>query len=396
MNVSYFVKPAEELLRAAIGALPEGQRPVPEALWIRLYAAALRDASEQKIDGSNRWLQRVREVLPPAARDPVDAALRAARDQVVAAAPTTPALQDRLSHFREVQRSFFTLLRGSPEERGRFIDDYVYDLKPAVDDRPFFFDYFKLGRLDEYGALWKEDVRSGWHPNFPVGHAVLLISMLQIVALAVALIILPIRRLERQGVHTERRLRYFLYFAALGMGFMFIEISLMQKFVLFLGNPTYSLSVVLAGMLVFSGLGALTTSRIPRASRLVIYGILVAIAGVVAVDLWVVNDLLGSMLGWPLWGRILATLGVMAYTSFFLGMAFPLGVRVLEARDPVLIPWGWAINGFVSVLSSLLAIVLAMWLGFSAVLVIAVGVYAVGLIPMATEPRAAEGQKAAG
>ncbi|HTQ80541.1 MAG TPA: hypothetical protein VMM92_11130, partial [Thermoanaerobaculia bacterium] len=178
------------------------------------------------------------------------AGLKARRD--IAVTKLSPLIEYR----KKVLQFYKTVLQGSHEEREKFIDQYAFDLRPAWDDKPFFFDYFKFGRLRESTAL-----KSSFNeilPEFPVGHLVLGTSLVQIVLWAALLILLPLLALPRQPGVATQKLRFFLYFAALGCGFMFVEISLMQRFTFFLGHPTYSLSVVLTSMLLFSGLGALT------------------------------------------------------------------------------------------------------------------------------------------
>jgi hypothetical protein len=160
---------------------------------------------------------------------------------------------------------------------------------------------------------------------------------------------------------------------------MLVEISLMQRFILFLGHPTYSLSVVLAGMLAFSGLGALASARLGLPTRRQLYRLAAAAAALVLLDAALLPPLLDAAIGLGLGGRVVLALALLAPTAFVLGFPFPLGVRLLERDAPVLIPWGWAVNGMLSVAASLLAVALAMAAGFSAVLLAAAAVYALGL-----------------
>ena len=184
--------------------------------------------------------------------------------------------------------------------------------------------------------------------------------------------------------------RTFCYFAALGTGFMFVEISLMQKFVLFLGHPSYALSVVLASLLVASGLGAQFSERLREPTRVLGRKLAVVVPGAIPLELLAVEIALDSLLGLPFAGRVAVAAALLIPLGFLMGLPFPLGIRALARGAPELVPWGWAINGFLSVLSGLLAILLAMILGFVAVLVLAALVYALGLWRMpASEPPAA-------
>ena len=272
--------------------------------------------------------------------------------------------------------------------RARFVDGYEYQIGPSTDDAPFFFNYYK------YSNLWAEDRVSDpslfqYHTDFPIGHLILLASVVQIVLLAAALIFLPLGKLARQGLRTRGTLRYFAYFAALGMGFMFLEITLMQKLVIFLGHPTYALTVVLASLLGAAGTGSLLAGRIREVTQRHVRLLAVAIVAVVLLDLAAVNWLLPSLLSLPLWGRIFAVVLLLIPTGLVLGVPFPTGMRVVERQCPHLLPWGWAVNAFCSVFASIFCIVLSMAVGFSNVLLITAAVYLGGLWCLRVEPQRA-------
>jgi SAM-dependent methyltransferase len=285
--------------------------------------------------------------------------------------------------FDEVRGYFATLLRGSDADRAAFLASYPYDVGPAHDDAPFFFNYYRYSSLLAYaspptGEPTRLDV---YHPEYPVGHVVLIASLVQITLLAALLILLPLRgRAAGDGPGT---LRWFAYFAGLGMGFMLIEIVMMQKMVLFLGHPTYAIVVVLCGLLTFAGVGSMLSGRIRAFTPSVARKLLAAIVSAIAVDIVALTWILPRMLGWPLVGRIVLVWILLLPLGTALGMAFPLGIRVLSRRRPMLLPWAWAVNGFLSVFSSIFCIVLAMAIGFTNVLLIAAGVYAVGLLAVA-------------
>jgi hypothetical protein len=207
-------------------------------------------------------------------------------------------------------------------------------------------------------------------------------SLLQIVLLAAVLIFLPLRKLARDGLRTPGALRYFAYFGALGLGFMLVEIALMQKLVIFLGHPTYALSVVLTSLLAAAGVGSLLSGRIQVVGRRHLWFILLGIAAVIALDVLAINHLLPQLLGAPLWGRMAIVVVMLVPTGLVLGMPFPTGMRLVEAQCPHLVPWGWAINAFFSVFGSIFCIVLSMAIGFSNVFYVAIAVYALGLAGM--------------
>ena len=265
------------------------------------------------------------------------------------------------------------------------MDAYEYDVSTSSDDAPFFFNYYRYSGLfrSRGDAARARTVSDYYHPDYPVGHVILLASLAQITLLAGLCILLPLRAVSRTGTRPAQSWRIFLYFAALGTGFMFIEIVLMQKLVLFLGHPTYAITVVLTTLLAFAGLGSLAAAAIrevsPRALRVLLGAIVALLLGCIGA----IDHLLPQLLGWALPVRVGAVAALLAPLGLALGMPFPLGIRVLDARYPPLVPWAWAINAFLSVFSSIFCIVLAMVVGFSSVLIFAAAVYAVGLLSFA-------------
>ena len=277
---------------------------------------------------------------------------------------------------------FRTVLRGSDEERARFIADYDYDISPATDDRPFFFNYYRWSSLWGGQRRLHDPSLFAYHTDAPVGHMVLAASLIQIMLLAALLILLPLRKLASEGLETPGAWRYFGYFAALGLGFMLIEIALMQKLVIFLGHPTYALSVVLVSLLASAGIGSLLAGRIEIVERKHLRWILLAIVAVVVFDLVAIDVLLPLLLGESLGLRVLVVVLLLVPTGLVLGMPFPSGMRVVEAQCPHLLPWGWAVNAFFSVFGSIFCIVLSMSIGFTNVLIAAIVVYGIGLLGM--------------
>lgn len=293
-----------------------------------------------------------------------------------------PALQAQAQYMITTIGDFATLLRGDAAARERFLATYEFDVSPSTDDSPFFFNYYRWSSLFGGSRAAGNDSLFTYHTDFPVGHMVLLASMLQILLLAALLIFLPLRKLAHEGLRTPGALRSFVYFAALGLGFMLIEIALMQKLVIFLGHPTYALSVVLVSLLAAAGTGSLLAGRIAVVRARHLRLILLGIAAMVTIDVLAVNHLLPMLLGVPLWLRMLAVVMLLVPTGLVLGMPFPSGMRLLEEQCPHLVPWGWAVNAFFSVFGSIFCIVLSMAIGFSNVFWVALAVYALGLLGM--------------
>jgi len=312
-------------------------------------------------------------------------------------APTSDAAAQPGPGVREAQVVFAALLRGTPEEQSDFEARYEYDVSVPSDDSPFFFNYYKYSGLlpggqpeldpaefeaHEPAQLLALLATDPYHPDFPVGHMVLLASLVQIALFAAIAILWPLRSLDRRGLASPHRWPVFVYFAALGTGFMFMEIVLMQKMVLFLGHPTYSLSVVLTSLLGFAGLGSLFAGRFEDVDARLLRRLGAAILVVFLFEWLATSLLLPLALGAPIVVRGALTVAVVAPLGFVLGMPFPLGLRLLERAAPALIPWAWAINGFLSVLASTLCILLAMAIGISAVIALAAAIYALGFFAL--------------
>lgn len=332
------------------------------------------------------------DVLPAALRSP-----ELQGKALAVLAETKEAIASTAAYFRSTLQDFATLLRGSDAERAAFVASYPYDVSPSTDDMPFFFNYYRWSSLlDRLGdALSFRDARHAdpthftYQTDFPVGHMILFASMLQIMLLAAVAILLPLRKLAKEGLRTPGAIGYFAYFAALGLGFMLIEIALMQKLVIFLGHPTYALSVVLTSLLAAAGTGSLLSGRITEIRSRHVWLILAGIVGVVLMNVLAINFLLPAMLGQSLGVRIAIVILLLVPTGLVLGMPFPTGMRIVEARAPQLLPWGWAVNAFFSVFGSIFCIVLSMAIGFTNVLFVAIAVYVIGLGLMRVRPVAA-------
>ncbi len=257
-------------------------------------------------------------------------------------------------------------------------EEYRFDIRPATDDRPFFFHFFKWRQTPEILAT----LGLTWQPFGGSGYFVL-VALLLLVALASALLIFgPL--LWRGGSGGKRRrsplrfwrLRIFLYFAGLGLGFLFVEVPLAQRFILVLDEPVTALAVVLFSVLLFSGLGSLTVRRWRLSWAL---GALVL---AVALYPFLLETLAALALRAPDAGRVLLSIVAIAPLGYLMGLPFAGGLRVVERHDPTLTPWAWAINGSFSVISAVLAVMVALSSGFSTVLWLGAGAYAVAWLAL--------------
>jgi hypothetical protein len=266
-------------------------------------------------------------------------------------------------------------------QREAFIDRYKFAIAPATDDRPHFFHFFRWRTLAELVALKGQ----GGLPLLEWGYPVLIATLLQAIVASLLLIVLPLM-VGRRGVGDAGARRpslpsVTLYFTTLGIAFMFVEIAFIQKFILFLAHPLHAVAVVLCAFLVFAGLGSRYSPRlVAQRSRFAACSLawpVVAIAGIALVYLFALPAIFRQLMPLPDLARIAISIVLIAPLAFAMGMPFPLGLSHLARRADTLIPWAWGINACASVIAAILATILAIHLGFSVIIILAVGLYAV-------------------
>jgi hypothetical protein len=252
--------------------------------------------------------------------------------------------------------------------RETFVDAYPLDIRATTDDRPFFFHTTRLAN--------QFDVAFGRSMLFGNGLSALL-TLFGISAGLVALFILgPLLRI---GTRPGRGWAGWLaYFGALGAGFMLLEVALLQRFVLLLGHPVYSLTVTLFSLLLGTGIGSLLGRRVrPERVHRVTVGALVGIVIVGLASPATLTRLIDVAIAWPLAARIAAAVALLFPLGVLLGMPLPGGMRLLAARRQEIVAWGWGMNGAFSVVGATMAVFIAMNWGFSTTLATASGVYLV-------------------
>jgi len=251
-----------------------------------------------------------------------------------------------------------------------------FNLEPATDDRPFFFNPVTLGEVDEkvyylFGGF-----------TFQHGRAMaLLIGLLKITLVVSLLFVLGPVFLRGIGpwadVDMPTRISTSMYFLMLGIGYLLVEIPLLQQFILFLGHPTYAVTTVLMIVLVSSGLGSLLARKLfePIKGRSILLLFSILLVSLIGLTI-LIRPILGATIGLPLPTRVLISVLLIGPVGLLLGMPFPLGVRVLHGRAGRLVPWAWAVNGAASVAAPVLAMILAIVSGFSTALLVGAACYA--------------------
>ncbi|MFQ5971150.1 MAG: SAM-dependent methyltransferase, partial [Alphaproteobacteria bacterium] len=279
-------------------------------------------------------------------------------------------------------------------DRFGFIERYKFDLRPATDDRPYFHDFFRWRALPDLLELRSR----GGAGLIDWGYLIVVATLVQAAAIGIVLILLPLWIRRTRDISHPDRWRIAAYFAALGLAFLFVEIAFIQRFIVFLGHPLYAIAVVLSAFLVFAGLGSgytpwlaarLSRDRTTLLGRLSAIELSVAGIGVVAVlYLVLLPDLLELFVPLSAAMRIVIGVGLIAPLAFWMGMPFPLGLTRVSNRAPDLVPWAWGINGCASVVSPLIATIVAIDFGFTFVVSGAVVLYVAGALvlraPLAT------------
>jgi spermidine synthase len=277
-------------------------------------------------------------------------------------------------------RDDYARLLLSPD-RQAFYRAYPLDVTPTTDDRPFFFHTTKLRNhafiAPVARALGFHVVRAVNKGAWATGGLTALLVLLGISSALIVLFIFGPLAVTSRAALAPGWTRALAFFACLGGAFMLIEVALLQRFVLLLGHPVYSLTVTLFSLLVGTGLGSMISRRASDAGlrRTAV----VACLGVAAIALVWGNALpfiVRAAVGWPLGLRIALAAGLMVPAGLVMGIPLPTGVRIVAAGQPQLVPWAWGMNGALSVLGATLAVFVAMNWGFSVTLLCGAITYA--------------------
>jgi hypothetical protein len=262
---------------------------------------------------------------------------------------------------RQAESGLFAQLLGGGDLDALYAS-LEFDVTAPTDDRPFF---FQMLRLRDIAAAFEDEQLDP--NNFNQTAIRLLVVLLGIVSVLALLCILGPLTAGVRKVSLWGALPFLGFFFAIGLGFMFIEISQMQRLMVFLGHPTYALSVVLFTLLVGSGLGSLVSERVaarfgPGVGFPWLVAVAAAVAGFGVLTPWAIDALAAATT--PI--RISASAGILLAMGLCMGTPFPLGMKYAAARHPEITPWLWGVNGAASVLCSVLAVVVSLFWSISA------------------------------
>ncbi len=272
--------------------------------------------------------------------------------------------------------AFAGLIRS--QDARTFSAGYAYNVAPVTDNAPFFFFTLKpeqvFRNLNQGGIDWK------------VNMGIAILGLLLIISVAAVMLFLVVPLALSPQVRSGRSLRL-LYFIAIGLGYILVEIAFIQRFVLFLGNPTYALTVVIFLMLLSSGLGSLLSRRWLHRPVNVVWAIAVIVTALLVCAVALPRGL-EMLVGLPLTSKLLISALVLVPLGIAMGMPFPSGLRALshsaglgnsEAKHGA-VEWAWAMNAASSVLGSVLAMVIAIQFGLNATLACGAAAYCVAIL----------------
>jgi hypothetical protein len=262
---------------------------------------------------------------------------------------------------------------------------YRYDVRPITDDSPFFWHFIRFGDALMAGRVaWDDDIAED-----ATGERVLMILLALVTVFAGVCLLLPLLVIRQTWRMIPYKKRAAVYFAALGIGFMFFEISLMQKLTLFLGYPTYSLTVTLFALLLSTGAGSLLSERYAARRDRALLTLFAAVVVLMLFYQFGMDPIVAHLVGSPLPLRIAVAIAFLAPLGICLGAFMPIGLRTVSlvtTHPTEFVAWSWSVNGFFSVISSVLATILSMTIGFRLLLLLSVFVYLIGIAALTRIP----------
>ncbi len=296
-------------------------------------------------------------------------------------ADTAPAQAGPELDLRPVDLYHLSLEWLLANRQNELFDKYVFDIRPATDDKPYYSGYLKLRSIPQFLPRLG-DISEEW------GYLLLLGTFLQSIIFGALIILLPLVMRWRELFRGRRgTVGVIAYYACLGLAYLMAEIFLIQRFVFFLANPVYANSIVITILLIASGIGSLASETLRLERRIKVLLAAAGIGIIVLCFLFLVPSLLQSSLGMPLPMKVLVAAALIAPLGFFMGVPFPTGLAALSESRKAILPWAWGVNGALSVTGSVLTRVLSTTLGFSVVLAVVAFLYVLaGVIFPVNEP----------
>jgi len=288
-----------------------------------------------------------------------------------------------------------SLAAGTDEQVREILATHAREIGAITDDAPFFWHFTKFRTVlgDFFRPMRAPD------PEDSLGERVLILLLGLSVAYAAVFLLLPFLAMRRQWQAFRAKGVATVYFGALGLGFMFFEITMIQRLVRFLGYPTYSLTVTLAAILVSTGVGSLASRRFADQPGRAVRALLAVLAILTLFYRFALDGIADSLQAQGLTVRVIVAVLALLPLGLCLGMFMPLGltqVSHLGSDSQTYVAWSWAVNGFCSVIGSVLTTILSMALGFRAVQAIALAFYAIAVLAFVRLQAATTGQSTHG
>jgi MFS family permease len=282
--------------------------------------------------------------------------------------------------------------------RAEILKEAPFHLEAPTDDKPFMEHFFRLrtvfssemrGRL--YQDFWKKSElvdpasQTGYYPDLS-----LYMILFEALLLSTVFIIYPLVRLKRTGIATKGAWHLLTYYFCLGIGFIFIEIVLIQKYILFIGYPVYAVAVIIFSLLIAAGAGSFFSNRYRENPFRILRVVVAAIVLFILAQILIMPVLFKHFLSVPFAGRMVLSILFILPAGFFMGIPFPVGLSWTSKHHSTFVPWAWGINGYATVIGSVLSVILALNFGFRVVMLIAAGIYVIAYFALRSMPEIEE------
>ncbi|MBU1291762.1 hypothetical protein KJ898_08235 [bacterium] len=277
-------------------------------------------------------------------------------------------------YYQEIDQLINSFKEGNLKD---FYNSYFFNVSAVTDNQPYFFYTLKWENIPK---IIKST--ANWQPLIEWGNLIIFATFLQGIIFSIIFIFLPLI-LKRLPVSKRKvKIPFLLYFASLGLGYMLLEISFIQKFILYLTNPAYSTSIIIFSFLFFSGLGSFYSKKMEKNYIGSLKIIILTLCVILLLYQIILPHIFNTTLKYSLLIRILITIGLIFPLGFLMGIPFPLGIRLVNSieQGKGLIPWLWATNSFCSIIASVSAVIIALFFGFKVVAILAALIYLFGFL----------------
>ncbi|MEJ7736687.1 MAG: hypothetical protein WKF97_04600 [Chitinophagaceae bacterium] len=278
--------------------------------------------------------------------------------------------RNRYNQFDHKQFFSYTDRIFSPSRESLY-GDYAFNIRPSTDNKPYFSQYIKWRELSQLAGL----VGNRSLPFYELGYLVVIMTFIQLSLASLVLIVLPLLSIGWKGRNNTSIL---LYFTGTAIGYMFIELVFIQRLILYFGNPVYSASAVITCLLIFSGLGSRSSSYFLQDKKR-LWVVTGSIVLILCGYSFVFTPVLQQTIHYGLPGKMLIVLLLITPLAFLMGIPFPAGLSYFSAKNDRDTPWAWGLNGCASVISTALATMVAVEMGFAWVMLMAALAYCLPL-----------------